>query len=226
MPVRCDGSEVCRIPLLWAERRGRGAGPAARLPSRPRSPGGGPRRTPPSPLGWRRHRGAGREVGAVERGGLVALRGWVRRVQDQPRGVSAAGGGETRWVGGWAPKCCVCAGGTGDRSDPWGQQRSQGLHPGWGGSWGHPQGWGVPRVGGTLVLCHPGHLGGWAVPPLPSNPSQARVPPATVPDVPFAVGTPGVRGHPSPSLWLGAGWGERGPQNRPGRAGAQWPARN
>lgn len=168
--MRCDGSEVCRIPLLWAERRGRGARPRHRAPAAATEPWGGSSADTPSPLGWRKHRGAGREVGAV--GGWWLRRGWVRGCRISPVGCLWLRRGDT--LGGWAPTCPVCAGGTGDWSDPRGQQRSWGLCPGWGAPGSTPRAgaspeWGAPTSAASRV---PGWLGSA---PLPSHPSKARV---------------------------------------------------
>lgn len=90
-----------------------------------------------------------------------------------------------------------------------------------GGSWGHPQGWGVPRLGGTHVPLHLGCLGGWAVSPLRSHPSQARVTPHC-PKCPLrSVGTPGSAAAPvSPH-----GWGQVGVRGDP-KTGRVVPAPN
>lgn len=125
MPARCDGSAVCRIPLLWAERRGRGASPAAGLLPWPRSPAGA--------LGACPHP-ARRDVGT-----------WGCRGQDRPRGVVTTQVAGCRMLRG----ALMVLGTTVTRGDSRGHSASTpaaggaglGAPPGLGG----PQSWGRPR---------------------------------------------------------------------------------
>lgn len=132
MPARCDGSALCRIPLLWAERRGRGASPAAGLLPWPRSPAGALGARPPSPPG-----------------GMWGHGGGLQGAGSAPRGGDS--------FGGWVPNAPRCPDGAGDHSHPWGQQRSQRQHHGcrWHRAGGTPKAWGVPKTGGAPILLQP-----------------------------------------------------------------------